>query len=156
MVIKDEKALREKVETELECVDAFVEYMSSMIKAGIPDLFACVQGVSAWIELKFASSLPAKPQSGVLDHKFTGPQRRFLRDVTARGGVAFGLIGYVHPVTGEVHVAIFLHTQIQSDGQVSKDALLQCARQTVMVKGQTGAWLAKQFTELEVEARKAT
>jgi hypothetical protein len=43
-------------------------YMSSMTRAGIPDVHLLSDGNCAWLELKFAPSLPKSPRAETLKH----------------------------------------------------------------------------------------
>ena len=129
-MVKDEKDLREKMEDSIRRAGVFIEYMSSMNKAGIPDWYVASGGVAAWVELKFAGLLSSAASRGALDHRFTGPQRRFLRDNAQRGCLSLGCIGFTVPSDKphDFRVALLPWHQLGMEeerrGQVSVDAIL--------------------------------
>lgn len=127
--------------------EAFVTYLSSMLQAGIPDLFVQSQGASVWLELKFARLLSSKAEAGALTHTVTGPQRRFLRDVITHGGFGFVLVGFE---VGEKYprVALLELKDFDDRGQVTCGALRRAARQSTLEKGVVGPWLLAQLADV--------
>lgn len=72
-----------------------IEYMASMHKQGVPDIYILHEGHSYWLELKFVDDMPKRDTSNVLKkHNFTGPQLSFLRRVDDNGGKGRGVIGF--------------------------------------------------------------
>ena len=106
MSIRDERSFRIAYERVLREHGAFYAYMSSMNRQGIPDLFVQHRGIGSWQELKFAEHLSSRTKTGSLGHKFTGPQRAFLRGVTENA-------------TGGVQVSYVFSHEIEEDGQVT-------------------------------------
>lgn len=92
----EEAKFRGKV---VECLkgDVFVEFISSMTRAGIPDLHMIWQpeGTAVWAELK-AISAPEKRTARTKrasSYGFTGLQRSWLERTVEAGGLGFGLVG---------------------------------------------------------------
>jgi hypothetical protein len=74
-----------------------LEYMSTMAKAGVPDVHTLVDddgGRAIWCELKAFDHWPKSPEANVLEHRFTGPQRAFMRRVDRAGGRGLGVVGW--------------------------------------------------------------
>jgi hypothetical protein len=128
--MKSEKDFRIWYEKELRTAGAFCEYMSSMVRQGVPDVFVTHLGISSWHELKFVNELPARATSGVLvKHRFTGPQRMFMKEHAKHGGLALGVVGFrVGDVPGPnrappISVAFFLPHHIGRDGDITREQL---------------------------------
>lgn len=89
--------------------------------AGVPDEYMLDNGHSYWIELKAVSKWPKKPDSNVLEHRFSGPQLTYLRRVDRAGGRGFGVIGWLDD---RKWVCACLRTHdIGADGTISKQEL---------------------------------
>jgi hypothetical protein len=69
-------------------------YMASMTRAGVPDEYFIIDGRSFWLELKAVSKWPVKPDSNILEHRFSGAQLTFMRKVDRAGGRGLGFIGW--------------------------------------------------------------
>ncbi len=128
--MKDEGDFRVWYEKELRKAGAFCEYMCSMTRQGVPDVFVCHRGTPSWHELKFVSTLPVRKTSGVLGkHPFTGPQRVFLRGYTNHGGLGLGVIGRQGVWNGSTKpvplASFFLPRDIGADGDVTLEELLR-------------------------------
>ena len=123
MSVRDERSFRIAYERVLREHGAFYAYMSSMNRHGIPDLFVQHRGIGSWQELKFAEHLSARTKTGALGHKFTGPQRAFLRGVTENAGLGIGVVGHLG-ASGGVQVSYVFSHEIEDDGQVTVGRIL--------------------------------
>lgn len=119
--MKNETDFRQRVEKLLkdECA---VYYMSSMNRAGIPDLHVIYDQVCGWFELKFVQSLPKSPQARVLDHTLSGGQRRFLKAASGRGIQALALVGYL--IDDEPQAVCIPYQDFDEKGNIRKETLL--------------------------------
>lgn len=84
---KTEKEFKEKIQKEVRSAGGFVYLTIDAFRSGVPDLFICVNGVSAWVELKWIDD----GQS--LGHKVSLQQSKFLADINAAGGIGYVLVG---------------------------------------------------------------
>ena len=120
----DEAWFRRRLMTELRRQTRCCEYLSSMNRAGVPDVHVVVDGRAYWLELKFTSKWPAREQSNALDHRFSAPQLSFLRRVTTAGGMGMGIVGFrVDGSSKETRVAAFDARDLADDGTVSRERL---------------------------------
>lgn len=104
-------------------VDLFA-YMSSMNRAGVPDVYILDHGRSLWAELKAIDSLPRSQDANVLTrHKFTGPQVSFLRKVARAQGLAMGLVGLSEP-RGQWRIVKIAIADMGDDGSLAKSKFL--------------------------------
>jgi hypothetical protein len=94
-------------------------YMSSMTRAGIPDIHVLFDGRAGWFELKFARELPKRDSSNVLDHKFLRQQVEFMKSAVEHGTSALGVIAY-----GDNKVALLAPPSIEKNGGVTRGVLL--------------------------------
>lgn len=58
-------------------------------RKGVPDMFVCIDGTSAWIELKWIKD----DTSTRLDHHASATQIATLKDINKAGGLGFLLVG---------------------------------------------------------------
>jgi len=111
---------------------AFVTYLSAKEKRGVPDLYMCREGISIWLELKFAGSMvdtgEERKRSGgskALEHPVTGLQMSFLRNVNKHGGCGMVAIGYLGERKG-IEVAYFFPNDLTNNGNISISELVNC------------------------------
>jgi hypothetical protein len=120
----DEAWFRKRLMSELRRQTRCCEYLSSMNRAGVPDVHVVVDGRAFWLELKFTSKWPAREHSNTLDHRFSAPQLSFLRRVTAAGGMGMGVIGFrTDDGSSRTWVAAVDARDLADDGTVSRAAL---------------------------------
>jgi hypothetical protein len=116
--VADEADFRRKLIKALRQRARACEYLSSMNRAGVPDVHLVHQGRAYWLELKYAGQWPARGSSNVLAHRFSSPQLAFLRRVERAGGRGHGVIGFK-----STSVAVIAVSDISDDGTVSRDQL---------------------------------
>ena len=143
----DEKWFRGHVVDGAKTV-GYAEIMGSMTKNGIADVYVAHRSAAMWLELKFVELPPLRHDSNALGHPFTGPQRRFLRDVTLNGGLAFGLVGM--QMRDGIRVSLHTYEEIDEKGQLTLGQLQDARHYTLFEKrsisdnARMGAWLAEQ------------
>lgn len=116
--MKDEADFRRKIVKALRQRARACEYLSSMNRAGVPDVHLIHQGRAYWLELKYTDQWPVRGSSNVLEHRFSSPQLAFMRRAERAGGRGHGVIGFRN-----TSVAIIPASDIADNGTVSRDQL---------------------------------
>lgn len=132
-MIDSEEAFRVAYEQALRKAGAFVEYLHSRERQGIPDLHYAARGFVGWQELKFVSQLPARPDAGVLGHKVTAQQRIFLAGVSEQGGL--GVVAVGHWERSRLLVSFFWSHQVSREGQISLSQFQSCVWRACALDG---------------------
>ena len=83
----DEKGFKKKVMKLLKGNDFFCFATHEPYRAGVPDVYACKNGISFWLELKYTQ------KEGALAHPLTHQQSAFLRDVNNKGCEGLVIVG---------------------------------------------------------------
>jgi hypothetical protein len=147
----DEKWFRKHVVDSCIKAGGYAEVMGSMIKNGIADVHVARRGASMWLELKFVELPPLRPDSEALGHPFSGPQVRFLRDITLHGGLAFGLVGI--QMSDGIWVSMHSHTEISKKGQLTLAQVTNATRRIRFDKNTIGEWVFQNMADAEARRR---
>lgn len=143
----DEKWFRTHVVNSCLAAGGYAEVMASMVKNGIADVYVAKTCAAMWLELKFVDRVPVNGESLALAHPFSGPQVRFLRDVTRHGGLAFGLVGV--QLDDGIWVSVHGHDEILAKGQLTLNQLKSAVRRTRFSKETVGPWLYEVMADEE-------
>jgi len=73
-------------------VNAKMERIETSTALGVPDLYACIEGVSAWVELKALEETPTGKYNLSL-RKYLLTQRIWLKTHSLAGGSSFLCVG---------------------------------------------------------------
>lgn len=71
--------------------EIFHTKVADRFRVGVSDFLLWGLGASAAVEVKFIAKAPS-PGAQLLKHPFVGPQRAFLRAMTAAGSLGWGLV----------------------------------------------------------------
>lgn len=141
----NEAEFRREYESSARRSGAFVSYVSTKEKRGVPDLFLCRDGISIWLELKFAASMPESDGSNALKHSVTKLQLSFLRSLNKHGGLGVVAVGYLCAGNG-IEVAYFLPDQISENGNVKLYDIKSCHIKDNTKDGVLNLWKIKEHT----------
>ncbi len=82
----DEKGFKGLIKKSLKKKGFFCFCPFETYRAGVPDVYACLNGMSVWLELKYSDS-------ETLSHPLTPQQAIFLREINDKGGLGLMMVG---------------------------------------------------------------
>lgn len=70
---------------------AFYRRVENLVDTGCPDVYVCIDGVSAWVEVKYCRATPARLTTSVFKnaHPLNSDQENWLYDHWRKGGRGF-------------------------------------------------------------------